>query len=185
MFLSTQGSRDTLCAIHHAATLVIQTEDRGHTIPAGRSFQRGGNRFGETNASSFGSGSCRKSGNKGLLLHSRLRLKRTGKIMQIPHLISLISGKSHRIAGDEGLHLHIVGGHQRTGYTVQVDPLVSLINVIRSHLRCLKAHREQTCLNHQSPRQLLRQWLAALLCPTQNAEAGFLTQIVFRVRISL
>ena len=88
MLLGPQGSGDALRTVHHAATLVIQAQNRGHTIPAGCPFQRGGDRFGKAGASGFGSGPRRKSSNKGLLFHSRLCLERTGKIMQVPHLIS-------------------------------------------------------------------------------------------------
>ena len=133
VLLSSQGPRDPHRTVHHAAALVVQAQDRGHTVPAGCPFQRGGDLLGIADASGLGSGPRRKSGNKGLLLHSGLCLKRTSKIMQIPyltpqggfscrfaaiHLLSLICGKDHGIAVDEGLHLHITGGHQRTSYTI-------------------------------------------------------------------
>ena len=75
----------------------------------------------------------------------RLRAQRTGNIVQIPNLVSLIrcerNGLNCPVAAfillpirlcDKSLHLHIGRCHQRTGHTVQVNALIALV-----HMKCL------------------------------------------------
>ena len=86
---------------------------------------------------------------------------------------------------DEGLHLHIAGRHQRTRYAVQIDALVTLIDVIGFQFRGLAIGRNNTRLDLQSTFELLREFLSTLRGSAQDAQAGFLGQIIFEGRIFL
>ena len=100
-----------------------------------------------------------KSSDKGLLLYPRLSLQRTCHIVQIPHLIPLIGGKSHPLfqvvlidAGicDKGLHLKVLRRHQSTGHTVQVNAFITLVDMVGFGFAGHRRRRVKPCLHTQS-----------------------------------
>ena len=190
MLLRPQRTRHILRAFHDISALIVETQDRRHTVPACRAFQRRSQLLAVADASGRRSGTGRKTGGyKSLLLHAGTGLQRTCNVVQIPHLIPLIGGKSCNFSfirlRHKSLHLHIGGCHQRAGHAVQVNALVPLVDVISIQPSRLTIRPHKSCLYLQCTRQLFRQFLAAFRCSAQDAHAGFRGQIVFDRRICL
>ena len=72
VLLRPQGAGYIFRAIHHAATLVVEAQNRRHTAPSGAALECGSNRFVVSNAARAGTCPGRKTSHEGLLLHSRL-----------------------------------------------------------------------------------------------------------------
>ena len=72
VLLRPQGAGYIFRAIHHAATLVVEAQNRRHTVPSGAALECGSNRFVVSNAARAGTCPGRKTSHEGLLLHSRL-----------------------------------------------------------------------------------------------------------------
>ena len=134
-------------AIHHAAALVVEAQNRRHTVPSGAALECGSNRFVVSNAARAGTCPGRKTGDEGLLLHSRLCLQRARHIAQIPHLIPLIGGKGHDAVSSGG---HPAVDAERGGYiagqvaVVAVKALNSFIRLCHEGLH-LHIRRCQQC----------------------------------------
>ena len=91
--LRPEGAGDIFAALHDLPALIIDTEDAGHTVPAGAAFQ--GRRYAFLISDGPGARACssRKSSDKGLLLYPRLSLQRACYIMQVTHLVPLVGGE--------------------------------------------------------------------------------------------
>ena len=159
MPLCPQGSGDVLTALHDLPTLIIDTEDAGHTVPAGAAFQCGRYVLLISNGPGACASSSRKTGYKGLLLYPRLSLQRACYIMQVTHLIPLVGGECDLLFRtilaaawicDKGLHLEVLCCHQRTGHTVQVNAFIALIDVISFRFTEHRGRRVKPCLHTQS-----------------------------------
>ncbi len=111
LFAGAKRTGHILTHVHPLPALVVQAHNRRHTVAAGTAFERRSYFFGITNCSGRRTGARGKGRDERLLLHPRLRGKRTGAIMQVAHLIALVLRKC-----DERLHLHILRCHQRTGH---------------------------------------------------------------------
>ena len=159
MLLCPEGAGDIFAALHDLPTLIIDAEDAGHTVPAGAAFQRGRYVLLISNGPGARASSSRKSSDKGLLFHPRLSLQCACHIVQIPHLIPLIGGKSHPLlqvvlidAGicDKGLHLKVLRRHQSAGHTVQVNAFIALIDMVGFRFAGYGRGRVKPCLHTQS-----------------------------------
>ena len=93
MLLCPEGSGDIFAALHDLPALIIDTEDAGHTVPAGAAFQGRRYAFLISNGSGARASSSRKTGYKGLLLYPRLSLQRACYIMQVTYLVPLVGGE--------------------------------------------------------------------------------------------
>ena len=159
MLLCPEGAGDVFAALHDLPTLIVDTEDAGHTVSAGAAFQGGRYVLLISNGPGARASSSRKSSDKGLLFHPRLSLQRACHIVQIPHLIPLIGGKSHPLlqvvlidAGicDKGLHLKVLRRHQSAGHTVQVNAFAALVDMISFRFAGYGRGRVKPCLHTQS-----------------------------------
>ena len=147
MLLRPQRAGYIFRAIHHAAALVVEAQNRRHTVPSGAALECGSNRFVVSNASRAGTCPGRKTGDEGLLLHSRLCLQRARHIAQIPHLIPLIGGKGHDAVSAGG---HPTVDAERGRYIagqVAVEAVKTLHSIVRLRHEGLHLHirRCQQC----------------------------------------
>ena len=159
MLLCPQGSGDVLTALHDLPTLIIDTEDTGHTVPAGAAFQRGRYVLLISDGPGARASSSRKSSDKGLLLYPRLSLQRACYIMQVTHLVPLVGGECDLLLRttltaawicDKGLHLEVLCCHQGTGHTVQVNAFAALVDMISFRFAGYGRRRVKPCLHTQS-----------------------------------
>ena len=159
MLLCPQGSGDVLTALHDLPTLIIDTEDAGHTVSAGAAFQRGRYVLLISNGPGARASSSGKSSDKGLLFQPRLSLKRACYIMQVTHLVPLVGGECDLLlrttltaAGicDKGLHLEVLRCHQCTGHTVRVNAFIALIDMVGFRFAGYGRGRVKPCLHTQS-----------------------------------
>ena len=159
MLLCPQGSGDIFAALHDLPALIIDTEDAGHTVPAGAAFQRGRYILLISNGPGARASSSRKTGDKGLLFQPWLSLQRACYIMQVTHLVPLVGGECDLLlrttltaAGicDKGLHLEVLRCHQRTGHTVQVNAFIALIDMVGFRFAGYGRGRVKPCLHTQS-----------------------------------
>ena len=95
LFVGTKRVGHILAHIHPLPALIMQAHDGRHTVAAGTALERRSYFFGVTNCSSSRTGSSRKGSNERLLLHPRLRTERTGNVVQIAHLITLVLCKGN------------------------------------------------------------------------------------------
>ena len=161
LLLRPQRTRHILRAFHDIPALIVEAQDRRHTVPACRTFQRGSQLFAVADTSGRRPSPGRKaSGYKSLLLHAGTGLQRSCNVVQIPHLIPLIGCESCNFSfirlRHEGLHLHIGGRHQRTGHAVQINALISLVDMIGIQSGWLAVRSHKSCLYLQRTRQLWR-----------------------------
>ena len=82
-------------AIESFLSQILQAHDGRHTVAAGTALECRSYFFGVTNCSSSRTGACGKGSNERLLLHPRLRTERTGNVVQIAHLITLVLCKGN------------------------------------------------------------------------------------------
>ena len=159
MLLRPQCPSDIFAALHDLPTLIIDTEDAGHTVPAGAALQGGRYALLIPDGPGTRASSSRKTGYKGLLLYPRLSLQRTCYIMQVTHLVPLVGGECDLLlrttltaAGicDKGLHLEVLRCHQGTGHTVQVNSFAALVDMISFHFAGYGRRRVKPCLHTQS-----------------------------------
>ena len=159
MLLCSEGSGDIFAALHDLPALIIDTEDAGHTVPAGAAFQGRRYAFLISDGSSACTCSSGKSSDKGLLLYPRLSLQRTCYIVQVTHLVPLVGGECDLLlrttltaAGicDKGLHLEVLRCHQCTGHTVQVNAFIALIDMVGFRFAGYGRGRVKPCLHTQS-----------------------------------
>ena len=150
MLLRPQRAGYIFRAIHHAAALVVEAQNRRHTVPSGAALECGSNRFVVSNASRAGTCPGRKTGDEGLLFHSRTCLQRARHIAQIPHLIPLIGGKGHDAVSAGG---HPTVDAERGRYIacqVAVVAVKALHSFVRLRHEGLHLHirRCQQCAGH-------------------------------------
>ena len=159
MLLCPQGSGDIFAALHDLPALIIDTEDAGHTVPAGAAFQGRRYAFLISDGPGARASSSRKSSDKGLLFQPRLSLQCACYIMQVTHLVPLVGGECDLLlrttltaAGicDKGLHLEVLRCHQCTGHTVQVNVFIALIDMISFRFTEHRGRRVKPCLHTQS-----------------------------------
>ena len=94
-FVGTERTAHVLAQIDTLSALIIYTQNGRHTVSAGTALERRSYFFGVTNCSSSRTGACGKGSNERLLLHPRLRTERTGNVVQIAHLITLVLCKGN------------------------------------------------------------------------------------------
>ena len=95
LFAGAKRAGHILARVHPLPALIVQAHDGRHTVSAGTALERRSYFFGVTNCSSSRTGSSRKGSNERLLLHPRLRTERTGNVVQIAHLITLVLCKGN------------------------------------------------------------------------------------------
>ena len=95
LFAGAKRAGHILARVHPLPALIVQAHDGRHTVSAGTALERWSYFFGVTNCSSSRTGSSRKGSNERLLLHPRLRTERTGNVVQIAHLITLVLCKGN------------------------------------------------------------------------------------------
>ena len=95
LFAGAKCAGHILTHIHPLPALIMQAHDGRHTVAAGTALERRSYFFGVTNCSSSRTGACGKGSNERLLLHPRLRTERTGNVVQIAHLITLVLCKGN------------------------------------------------------------------------------------------
>ena len=95
LFAGTERAGHILAHVHPLSALIVQAHDGWHTVAAGTALERRSYFFGVTNCSSSRTGACGKGSNERLLLHPRLRTERTGNVVQIAHLITLVLCKGN------------------------------------------------------------------------------------------
>ena len=95
LFVGAKCVGHILAHVHPLPALIVQTYDGRHTVAAGAALERRSYFFGVTNCSSSRTGACGKGSNERLLLHPRLRTERTGNVVQIAHLITLVLCKGN------------------------------------------------------------------------------------------
>ena len=147
VLLRPQGAGYIFRAIHHAAALVVEAQNRRHTVPSGAALECGSNRFVVSNAARTGTCPGRKTSHEGLLLHSRTCLQRARHIVQIPHLVPLIGGKGHDAIPAGG---HPTVDAERGRYIagqVAVEAVKTLHSIVRLRHEGLHLHirRCQQC----------------------------------------
>ena len=147
VLLRPQGAGYIFRAIHHAAALVVEAQNRRHTVPSGAALECGSNRFVVSNAARTGTCPSRKTSHEGLLFHSRTCLQRARHIVQIPHLVPLIGGKGHDAIPAGG---HPTVDAERGRYIagqVAVEAVKTLHSIVRLRHEGLHLHirRCQQC----------------------------------------
>ena len=95
LFAGAERTGHIFTHIHLLSTLIVQAHNRRHTVAAWTALERRSYFFGVTNCSSSRTGACGKGSNERLLLHPRLRTERTGNVVQIAHLITLVLCKGN------------------------------------------------------------------------------------------
>lgn len=95
LFAGAKCAGHILAHVHPLPALIVQAHDGRHTVSAGTALERRSYFFGVTNCSSSRTGACGKGSNERLLLHPRLRTERTGNVVQIAHLITLVLCKGN------------------------------------------------------------------------------------------
>ena len=95
LFAGAKRAGHILARVHPLPALIVQAHDGRHTVSAGTALERRSYFFGVTNCSSSRTGACGKGSNERLLLHPRLRTERTGNVVQIAHLITLVLCKGN------------------------------------------------------------------------------------------
>ena len=95
LFVGAKCAGHILAHVHPLPALIVQAHDGRHTVAAGTAFECRSYFFGVTNCSSSRTGACGKGSNERLLLHPRLRTERTGNVVQIAHLITLVLCKGN------------------------------------------------------------------------------------------
>ena len=150
VLLRPQGAGYIFRAIHHAAALVVETQNRRHTVPTGAALECGSNRFVVSNAARAGTCPGRKTSHEGLLFHSRLCAQRTSYIMEVAHLVPLIGGKGHDAIPAGG---HPTVDAERGRYIagqVAVEAVKTLHSIVRLRHEGLHLHirRCQQCAGH-------------------------------------
>ena len=95
LFAGTERAGHILAHVHPLSALIVQAHDGWHTVSARTALERRSYFFGVTNCSSSRTGACGKGSNERLLLHPRLRTERTGNVVQIAHLITLVLCKGN------------------------------------------------------------------------------------------
>ena len=98
LHLCAQGFGDPFGNSHLLPTLVVETENSGHTVSAGAPFQRRSKFFAIADAPGGGTRACGKTGDEGLPLHTGLRSQSARHIMQITYFVSLVGGKGKRFS---------------------------------------------------------------------------------------
>ena len=145
MLLCPEGAGAVCTYAHRFPTLVIQTQHRGHHVPAGAGLEGGGQFLRVADTASAcprpGAEASGKAGlgDKGLHLHPLARGQRGGSFPQVPYLFPLIYGKGEwtiflggvPLLRHKGLHLHIGGRHKSPGSFTQVDDFLPLVDVKR------------------------------------------------------
>ena len=129
--LRPQSTRHVLRAIHHAAALVIEAQNRRHTVPSGAALECGSNRFVVSNAARAGTCPGRKTSYEGLLFHPWLCAQRARQIVQVAHLVPLIGGKSHNSISSGG---HPTVDAERGGY-IAGQIVVVAVKALHSFVR--------------------------------------------------
>ena len=109
VLLRPQSAGHILGALHDAPALIVEAQDGGHHIAAGSRFQCGGQFFVVADAPGGRPSSAAETRHVGLLLHPRLRRQRSGYVMQVANLISLILCERQRRVLDR----HEVHGQTR------------------------------------------------------------------------
>ena len=95
LFAGAKRAGHIFTHVHPLPALIVQVHDGRHTVAAGAALERRSYFFGVTNCSSSRTGACGKGSNERLLLHPRLRTERTGNVVQIAHLITLVLCKGN------------------------------------------------------------------------------------------
>ena len=99
MLLRPQRPGNILAALHDLPALIVDTEDAGHTVPAGAAFQ--GRRYAFLISDGSGAYTCpgRETGNKGLHLEVLRCHQSAGHTVQVNAFAALVDMISFRFAG--------------------------------------------------------------------------------------
>ena len=150
VLLRPQGAGYIFRAIHHAAALVVEAQNRRHTVPSGAALECGSNRFVVSNAARAGTCPGRKTSYEGLLFHPWLCAQRASQIVQVAHLIPLIGGKGHdAISSSRHPAVDAERGRYIAGQ-IAVVAVKTLHSIVRLRHEGLHLHirRCQQCAGH-------------------------------------